>query len=77
MKTGNSKIYHAAIYLRLSREDGDVVDGEKRISNSIINQKSLIMDFLESHKEIKVHSVYADDGYSGVNFEHPEFQRMI
>lgn len=77
IKTGNSNIYHAAIYLRLSREDGDVVDGEKRISNSIINQKSLIMDFLESHKEIKVHSVYADDGYSGVNFECPEFQRMI
>lgn len=35
------------------------------------------MDFLKSHPEIKIHSVYADDGYSGVNFDRPDFQRMI
>lgn len=77
MENINSKIYQAAIYLRLSREDGDVAEGSKLVSNSITNQKALIMDFLKSHLEIKIHSVYADDGYSGVNFDRPDFQRMI
>ena len=77
MENINSILYHAAIYLRLSREDGDVAEGSKLVSNSISNQKALIMDFLKSHTEIKVHSVYADDGYSGVNFDRPNFQRML
>lgn len=77
MENINSKIYQATIYLRLSREDGDVAEGSKLVSNSITNQKALIMDFLKSHPEIKIHSVYADDGYSGVNFDRPDFQRMI
>lgn len=77
MENINSKIYQAAIYLRLSREDGDVVEGSKLVSNSISNQKSLIMDFLKSHTEIEVYSVYTDDGYSGVNFERLNFQHML
>ena len=48
-----SKTYQAAIYLRLSKEDGDVDEGAKLVSNSISNQKALIMDFLKSHAEIK------------------------
>ena len=72
-----SKTYHAAVYLRLSREDGDVAEGSKQISNSIANQKELVMDFLKSHPEISVVSTYTDDGFNGVNFERPEFQRML
>lgn len=71
------KTYQAAVYLRLSREDGDVADGAKAVSNSIANQKELVMDYLKSHAEIEVVSTYTDDGFSGVNFERPEFQRMI
>ena len=71
------KSYHAAVYLRLSREDGDVIDGGKTVSNSIANQKELVMDYLKSHHEISVVSTYTDDGYSGVNFERPQFQKMI
>ncbi len=77
MENINSKVYQTAIYLRLSREDGDAAEGSKLVSNSISNQKALIMDFLKSHTEIRVHSVYADDGYSGVNFDRPDFQRML
>ncbi len=77
MEKNISKTYQAAIYLRLSREDGDVDEGMKLVSNSISNQKALIMDFLKSHSEINVYSVYADDGYSGVNFDRPNFQRML
>ena len=77
MENINSKTYQAAIYLRLSREDGDVSAGSGLVSNSISNQKALILDFLKSHTEIEAHSVYADDGYSGVNFDRPSFQRML
>ncbi len=72
-----SNTYRVAIYLRLSREDGDVDEGAKLVSNSISNQKALIMDYLKSHPEMKLYSVYADDGYSGVNFDRPNFQRML
>ncbi|HAR02147.1 MAG TPA: hypothetical protein DCR82_07150 [Eubacterium sp.] len=71
------KIYKAAIYLRLSREDGDVAEGSKEISNSIANQKELVMDYLKSHPEITICDIYTDDGYSGVNFDRPGFQKMI
>lgn len=77
MKENNSKVYQAALYLRLSKEDGDVEDGGKLVSNSISNQKDLIMDYLKLHPEIEVHSVWADDGYSGVNFNRPNFQKML
>lgn len=72
-----SKSFQAAVYLRLSREDGDVAEGGKQVSNSIANQKELVMDYLKSHPEITVVSTYVDDGFSGVNFERPEFQRML
>jgi hypothetical protein len=44
----NNKTYRAAVYLRLSREDGDVADGGKQVSNSIANQKELVMDYILS-----------------------------
>ncbi|MCM1305618.1 MAG: recombinase family protein, partial [Butyrivibrio sp.] len=71
------KTYHAAVYLRLSKEDGEVAGGGKAQSNSISNQKGLVMDYLKSHADIQVYSVYVDDGWSGVDFERPEFQRML
>ena len=72
-----SNAYQAAVYLRLSREDGDVADGAKAVSNSIANQEELVRDYLKSHADISVVSTYKDDGYSGVNFERPQFQRML
>lgn len=69
--------YNAAIYLRISKEDKDSGLEEKRVSNSIVNQKNLIMDFLKDKPEIKVFSIYEDDGYSGVDFTRPAFSRMM
>ena len=77
MKADNSKVYQAAIYLRLSKEDGDVAAGGRSESNSISNQKDLIMDYVGKHPEIHVHSVRVDDGYSGVDFNRPNFQQML
>ena len=64
--------YNACIYARLSRDDGDKLE-----SDSIINQKALIRDFLSKHPEIHVVSEKTDDGYSGVNFDRPAFQEMM
>ncbi len=71
------KTFQAAVYLRLSREDGDIIEGSKLVSCSIANQKELVMDYLKSHPEITVYDTYTDDGYSGVNFDRPDFQRML
>ena len=75
-KTVN-KIYHAAIYVRLSKEDGDVASAAKAESNSISNQKNLIKDFLKDKDDIIVVSERVDDGYSGSDFERPVFQMMM
>ena len=63
------RIYHAAIYVRLSKEDGDVAGTAKAESNSISNQKDLIRDFLKDKDDIIVVSERVADGYSGSNFD--------
>lgn len=71
------KIYHAAIYVRLSKEDGDVAGASKAESNSISNQKELIRNFLKDKEDIVVVSERVDDGYSGSSFERPSFKLMM
>ena len=71
------KTYYAAIYLRLSKEDGDTSSGEKKESNSIANQRKLIEDYLKRHPEINLVQEFCDDGYTGANFDRPDFQRMM
>lgn len=72
------KVYAAAVYLRLSKEDGDVCDeSRKEESNSITNQKRLIHDFLKGREDIHVFKEYVDDGYTGSDFLRPSFQEMI
>ena len=71
------KIYRAAIYVRLSKEDGDVAGASKAESNSISNHKELIRDFLKDKEDIVVVSERVDDGYSGSSFERPSFKLML
>ncbi|MBQ8368648.1 MAG: recombinase family protein [Clostridia bacterium] len=63
--------YHAALYIRLSKEDEN--EGP---SESVTNQKSLLNGFVKEHG-LDVYDTYIDDGWSGTNFERPEFRRMI
>ena len=65
--------YKVAAYLRLSKEE---FSNEKE-SNSITNQKIIINNYLKEHNEYKLVDYYIDDGYSGTNFDRPEFQRML
>lgn len=72
------RIYQAAIYLRMSKEDGDIVDSTgKTGSDSINNQRNLINEFLKTQKNIEVVSERVDDGYSGTNFDRPAFISMM
>lgn len=67
-----NKDIRAAAYLRLSIEDGD-----KAESNSIGNQRELIRDFATERPGLHLVEEYADDGYTGTNFERPGFKRMM
>lgn len=59
----SNKEYMAALYLRLSKEDGD-----KEESDSIANQRALGMDFIGRNTDIKLYDEFSDDGYTGSNF---------
>ena len=64
-------IYNTALYLRLSRDDEGA--GE---SNSIATQRMMLRRYAEQNSLFVVDE-YIDDGYSGTNFNRPNFQRMI
>ena len=61
----------AVMYLRLSKEDG-----EKTESNSISNQREIINSYARKN-QITIVKEYVDDGYSGANFDRPNFKEMI
>ena len=60
-----------ALYCRLSQEDMRQGD-----SDSIVNQK-MILEKYAKENGFENTQVFADDGYSGVNFERPAFRRML
>ena len=78
-----SKYFYVAMYLRLSREDSDVGitadsgntgDAEtifRAESNSIGSQRELIRSFIREQEDMELFDCYADDNYSGSNFDRP------
>ena len=71
LEISNPMDYHAALYIRLSKEDES--EGP---SQSVQNQESLLREFVQQHR-LSVYDTYVDDGWSGTNFDRPGFQRMI
>ncbi|MEE0791274.1 MAG: recombinase family protein [Clostridia bacterium] len=68
-------IYKVAIYIRLSKEDMDKGYDE---SESITNQKALLIEYVEKLGwEYELVDIYIDPGYTGTNFNRPDFKRMI
>lgn len=65
-------MFLAGIYTRLSIEDDD--DEEQ---NSIGNQKKIVLDYLKDKDNIAVTEYYVDNGYTGMNYKRPAFQRML
>lgn len=71
LEISNPMEYHAALYIRLSKEDENVGP-----SQSVQNQESLLREFVQQHR-VSVYDTYIDDGWSGTNFDRPSFNRMI
>ncbi len=71
LQISNPMDYHAALYIRLSKEDE--TEGP---SQSVTNQRSLLNEFVQQHR-LTVYDTYIDDGFSGTSFDRPAFQRMI
>lgn len=69
MSRATNKI--TALYCRLSQEDA--LAGE---SNSISNQKSMLLTYAKEHR-FPNPTFFVDDGYSGTNFDRPGFQAML
>lgn len=73
MVSEQKKKLQTALYVRLSREDGD-----KNESLSVVNQRLQLMEYVSQHSdELELYDIYIDDNYTGTNFERPDFQRMI
>ena len=68
-----------AAYQRISRADGDLGKDGKDKSNSIENQKELILRYISCKESLQNVPVmdFVDDGYTGSNFDCPEFERLL
>src|SRR5665648_525883 len=63
--------YKVAIYCRLSKDDGNSGD-----SSSIESQKQMLTKHVKEQGWI-IQDYFVDDGFSGLNFNRPDFKRMI
>ncbi len=63
--------YKAALYMRLSKDDDGAAE-----SASITTQRKMLRSFANENG-FAVYDEYVDDGWSGTNFDRPEFKRMI
>ncbi len=64
--------WKAALYIRLSREDGD-----KKESCSVTSQRAILKEYLKLNPDIEFYDFYIDDGWSGTSFDRPGFNRMM
>lgn len=64
--------YRTAVYLRLSVEDNG-----KKEADSLENQRNLLVEYVSSRPYLELVEVYTDNGFSGTDFERPQFQRMM
>lgn len=61
--------YKTAVYARLSTEDLD--------EDTLDNQIYLLKSFVGEKTDMVLVDIYADNGFSGTNFERPEFTRLM
>ncbi len=64
------KVCKNGLYFMLSIADGDLGKDNKDESNSIDNQRTLLVNFVQDRDDLSDEYIeYVDDGYSGTNFE--------
>ncbi len=67
--------YKVGIYLRLSDEDKNKYDNI--LSESIINQRKMLLDYINCHENYCLVDEYCDENFSGAGTYRPEFERLI
>lgn len=67
----DTKNYKVGMYLRISKEDENIEQSE-----SIVNQREFITSVIFENGW-DLYDEYVDDGYTGTNFDRPDFQRMM
>ena len=70
-QSNQNQIGITALYCRLSRDDG--MEGD---SNSVANQKKLLAKYCKENGFDNI-KYYVDDGYTGTNFNRPDFQKLL
>ena len=65
-----------ALYCRLSVEDMNKNGGKEDESNSIQNQKMILLQYAKENR-FPNPTFFVDDGYSGTNYDRPGFQAML
>ena len=71
----NNKIWNVGIYTRLSKEDEKDNQLSKQ-SESIENQIKFLTGYVNA-QGWNIKKIYKDDGYTGTNFNRPDFKNMI
>lgn len=64
-------LYRAALYMRLSKDDDGTAE-----SASIATQRKMLRSYADENA-YRIAGEYIDDGWSGTNFDRPDFKRMI
>lgn len=64
--------FRAGIYTRLSVEDGD-----DEQNNSLGNQQKICLSYIDRRADIALTAAYSDNGYTGMNYTRPDFNRLM
>ncbi|MCD7771090.1 MAG: recombinase family protein [Oscillospiraceae bacterium] len=65
------RVWNAALYVRLSVEDNG------KDSDSIENQTTILEEYVSARSYLKKVSLFVDNGYTGTNFDRPQFRKMM
>ena len=76
MNNSDTEKFRVGIYLRLSNEDKDK-ENNNTMSESIKNQRNMLIDYINKHKNFILKDEYCDEDLSGAGAYRPEFERLI
>ena len=71
VETIETFIWKTAFYLRLSDEDGENVE-----QNSLGNQRKICQAHFNKLEDVELVRVFSDNGYTGMNYDRPDFNEL-
>lgn len=70
--TTDKKTYSVGVYVRLSN-----LDNNKKDSDTVENQKNIILNYLKDKEEFEIFEIYEDNDYTGTNFNRNGFESLL